>query len=102
MTPNKDLFIIVLSEGSQTKVFGISPGPGGFRELREAYRKHFHLSWYLCMPGITSYSHKPSWGDFFIVHGSTLIFLLKTSGIKKLGSNVFITASGRHRKVEEV
>ena len=22
-------------------------GPGGFRELREAYRKHFHLSWYL-------------------------------------------------------
>ena len=22
-------------------------GPGGFRELREAYRKHFHLSLYL-------------------------------------------------------
>ena len=22
-------------------------GPGGFRELREAGRNHFHLSWYL-------------------------------------------------------
>ena len=30
-------------------------GPGGFRELREASRNHFHLSWYLLVPGITSY-----------------------------------------------
>ena len=29
-------------------------GPGGFRELREAYRNHLHLSWYLLVPGITS------------------------------------------------
>ena len=36
-------------------------GPGGFRELREAGRNHFHLSWYLIVPGITSYGQKPSW-----------------------------------------
>ena len=35
-------------------------GPGGFRELREAYRKHFHRSWYLLVPGVTSYDQKPS------------------------------------------
>ena len=39
-------------------------GPGGFRELREAGRNHFHLSWYLLVPGITSYGQKP-WGEFF-------------------------------------
>ena len=30
-------------------------GPGGFRELRGAGRNHFHLSWYLLVPGVTSY-----------------------------------------------
>ena len=34
-------------------------GPGGFRELREAGRNHFHLSWYLSVPGITSYDQEP-------------------------------------------
>ena len=29
-------------------------GPGGFRELREAGRNHFHLSWYLSVPVIVS------------------------------------------------
>ena len=33
-------------------------GPGGFRELREAGRNHFHLSWYLSVPGVTSYAKK--------------------------------------------
>ena len=33
-------------------------GPGGFRELREAGRNHFHLSWYLLVPGITNYDQK--------------------------------------------
>ena len=33
-------------------------GPGGFRELREVGRHHFHLSWYLLVPGITSYGPK--------------------------------------------
>ena len=41
-----------------------SRGYGGFRELREAGRKHFHLSWYLLVPGVTSYDQKP-WGAFF-------------------------------------
>ena len=37
-----------------------SRGYGGFRELREAGRKHFHLSWYLSVPVVTSYDQKPS------------------------------------------
>ena len=40
-----------------------SRGYGGFRELREAGRKHFHLSWYLKVPVVTSYGQKP-WGIF--------------------------------------
>ena len=35
-----------------------SQGPGGFRELREAGRNRFHLSWYLLVPGVTSYDQK--------------------------------------------
>ena len=45
-------------------------GPGGFRELREAYRNHFHRSWYLSDAVVTSYGQKPSWGDFFTEYGS--------------------------------
>ena len=44
------------------RVLAFSRGPGGFRELREAGRKHFHLSWYLLVPGVTSYDQKP-WGE---------------------------------------
>ena len=33
-------------------------GPGGFRELREAGRNHFHLSWYPLVPRITSYGQQ--------------------------------------------
>ena len=40
------------------RFLAFSRGPGGFRELREAGRKHFHLSWYLLVPGITSYGKK--------------------------------------------
>ena len=47
------------------RFLAFSRGPGGFRELREAGRNHFHLSWYLLVPGITSYDQKPSWGEFF-------------------------------------
>ena len=46
------------------KFLAFPPGPGGFREIREAYRIHFHLSWYLKVPVVTSYSQKASWGDF--------------------------------------
>ena len=34
--------------------------PGGFWELREACRKHFHLSWYLSNAVVTSYDPKTS------------------------------------------
>ena len=37
------------------RFLAFSGGPGGFRELREAGRNHFHLSWYLLVPVITSY-----------------------------------------------
>ena len=40
------------------RFFTFSRGPGGFRELREAGRNHFHLSWYLLVPGVTSYDRK--------------------------------------------
>ena len=41
-----------------------SGGPEGFRKLQGPGRNHFHLSWYLLVPGITSYSQKP-WGETF-------------------------------------
>ena len=53
--------------GSKTKVFGgFSRGPGGFRELREAGRNHFHLSRYLSDTVVTSYGQKSSWGEFVL------------------------------------
>ena len=41
----KDFFREFLSKisGSKTQVFVFSGGPGGFMELREADRNHFHL-----------------------------------------------------------
>ena len=50
------------------KGFWLSPVSWRFRKLREACRNHFHLSWYLLVPGITSYSQKPWGGFFFTVH----------------------------------
>ena len=41
------------------RFLAFSRGPGGFREVREAGRKHFHLSWYLSVPVVTSYDQKP-------------------------------------------
>ena len=40
------------------RFFAFPRGPGGFRELREAGRNHFRISWYLLVPGITSYDKK--------------------------------------------
>ena len=51
------------------RFLAFSQGPGGFRELREAYRNHFHLSWYLSDYVVTSYEQKPWGGIFFTVHG---------------------------------
>ena len=66
---NKEIIYSFLFYSGQFRVeklrfLAFPGGPGGFRELREAGRNHFHLSWYLLVPGITSYSQKPSWGDF--------------------------------------
>ena len=43
------------------RFFHFSEGPGGFREVREASRNHFHLSWYLLVALVTRYDQKP-WG----------------------------------------
>ena len=45
------------------RCLAFSQGPGGFRELREAYRNHFHRSWYLSDAVVTNYSKKPSCGN---------------------------------------
>ena len=43
---------------SENWLLAFPRGPGGFREPREAGRNHFHLSWYLLVPGVTSYDQK--------------------------------------------
>ena len=52
--PNFSLKLRVL----KLRFLAFSEGPGGFRELREAGRNHFQLSWYLSVPGVTSYDQK--------------------------------------------
>ena len=37
------------------RFLSFSKGSGGFRELREAGRNHFHLSWYLSDAVVTRY-----------------------------------------------
>ena len=51
------------------RLWAFSRGSGGFRELREAGRKHFHLSWYLSVPVVTSYGQKPLGGTFSCAYG---------------------------------
>ena len=48
------------------RFFVFSEGPGGFRELREAGRNQFHLSWYLSEAAVA----KNPWGDMFTKYGS--------------------------------
>ena len=57
------------------RFWAFSLGPGRFGERREAGRNHFHLSWYLLVPGVTSYGQKP-WGDFFFTEHGMMPFLL--------------------------
>ena len=59
---NKDLFpkCSLKFRVLKLRFLACSGGPGGFREVREAGRNHFHLSWYLIGPGVTSYDQKPS------------------------------------------
>ena len=46
-SPNFSVKIQVL----KLRFLSFPGGPGGFREVREAGRNHFHLSWYLLVPG---------------------------------------------------
>ena len=57
---NKYSFIVCINLWLlYNRFLAFPPGPGGFRELREAYRNHFHLSWYLSEYVVTSYGQKP-------------------------------------------
>ena len=51
-------------------------GPGGFSELREAYRNNFHRSWYLSDAVVTSYAQKRWGGVLFTVYGMPYLLLL--------------------------
>ena len=46
---NKDFFpnLSEIVRVLKLRFLAFPQGPGGFRELREAGRNHFHLSWYL-------------------------------------------------------
>ena len=57
---NHKLFLIfsVKCRILKRRFFAFPRGPGGFREVRGAGRNHFHLSWYLLEPGVTSYDQK--------------------------------------------
>ena len=65
------------------KLLAFPGGPGGFRELREAYRNHFHLSWYLLVPGITSYGQKSRGICFYRPRYIKLYFFLNMSVLTK-------------------
>ena len=41
-------------------------GPGGFRELREASRNYFHLSWYLSESMVPNYGYRRSWEEIIL------------------------------------
>ena len=43
------------------RIFVFSRCPGRLREVREAGRNHFHLSWYLSDAAVTSISQKNGW-----------------------------------------
>ena len=43
------------------RFLAFSEGPGGFRELREAGKNHFHLSWYLSVAVVTSSDPRLWW-----------------------------------------
>ena len=55
--PNKGIgkelnyFFLKRNTVQRLRFLAFSEGPGGFREVREAGRNHFHLSWYLIVPG---------------------------------------------------
>ena len=68
---NKDFFpeFVLKNRVLKPRFLAFVEGPGGFREVREAGRNHFHLSWYLLVPGITSYDRKRSLAQGFTLNG---------------------------------
>ena len=54
------LFLSLKFRGLKLRFLALNEGPGGFRKVREAGRNHFHLSWYLAVPGVTSYDQNTS------------------------------------------
>ena len=68
-------FVLIFSVGFrvlQDRFLVVCRGPEGFRELREAFRKRFHLFWYLLVSVVTSYGPKSSWGNLFSLYGSVV------------------------------
>ena len=55
--------------GSQNRFLAFPRDPGGFREVREACRNHFHLPWYLSDTVVASCSQRPSWWELSTVDG---------------------------------
>ena len=61
------LFLSEKNRVQKLRFLAFPQGPGGFREVRGPGRNHFHLFWYLVVPGITSYGQTP-WGICFTVY----------------------------------
>ena len=74
---NKDFSWICSEKNRVLKlmILAFSQGPAGFRELREAGRNHFHLSWYLIVPGIMTYDQNPPGETFSSGHGCSARFI---------------------------
>ena len=53
------VFVLEKKRVGKVGCFAFPGGPGGFREVREADRNRFLLSWYLLVSVVTSYDQKP-------------------------------------------
>ena len=60
------MFFSVKFQVLKLRFLAFSQGPGGFREVREAGRKHFHLSWYLSVAVVTSYDLLNNTETFYV------------------------------------
>ena len=79
---NKD-FVLIFSENVRVlynRFLAFSRGPGGFRELREAGRIHFHLSWYLSDYVVTSYAHIEIVVAFLVVNFLGFLVITRNPG----------------------
>jgi len=58
-----------IPSGFYNMLLAFSRNPGGFRELREVGRNHFHLSWYLSDAVVTSQVIAKSLRGFYTEYG---------------------------------